>query len=519
LGLTWDQGPEYATAEANLKAIKGLLTGNSADFHSLEHYSVLDRYHGVGFTLPAYLVEKGLCKNLPVERFFHVDRFSAMKLVGNPLTFLVFAASSIVALLILRRITGDAEYAFWGSLAWLLWPYLLGHGLMNYKDIPFTFAWMLCFHRLLIITGRYCSEGTLRRRDFFALGFGVAWLLSIRISGALFCVVIAIFAVLIGAHARRLNTIPVKPAASTQSGGLISLVGCLAVFLTTALAGMILLIPISWHDPRELLLVFSTMSHYPWMGGTLTAGESMQSNQLPVFRYLLDWLGVKLPLVSLLGLAVALPAYRQSRLRLSPSQGIGWAALGGAPLLIMLALALAQVTLYDELRHVLFLPAMFFLCGLVGIYHLSRRFAFAALGLTLILFVADNINIYPFQYTWFNELTRSSDIGRYYETDYWGSSLRSLATAVRRAHPTGLQCVYSEPAHLFTPFMGPDISPCEKRIDELPSRPDRPFVAAYYTRDRALPATLSGCSQIAEVGYTPLFSTYRITLSRADLCR
>src|SRR5690606_14574731 len=72
------------------------------------------------------------------------DSPAAFLLAKHPLVFVLFFLSGILAYLLIRRMTGDETASMLFAVFYLLYPLLLGHGLMNIKDMPFLFGWMLC---------------------------------------------------------------------------------------------------------------------------------------------------------------------------------------------------------------------------------------------------------------------------------------------------------------------------------------------------------------------------------------
>ena len=98
------------------------------------------------------------------------------------------------------------------------------------------------------------------------------------------------------------------------------------------------------------------------------------------------------------------------------------------------AIAVRNSTLYDGIRHTLFLVpltvAMVFVT-LPETFWVQRR---AWLAGYLLFLLVDMITLQPYQYVWFNEVARFFANEKNYETDFWGYSMREAA-----AHARGLQ--------------------------------------------------------------------------------
>jgi hypothetical protein len=516
VGLSWDQGLEMHTVRMNRDALVGLLTGSLKGYRELMSYG--DRYYGIGFTLPEYLLQHVFYP--PLAWIFHVNKDTAMKIGGNLAVFLAFAASTVLVMQILRRLTDNHRYAYWGAIAWLLWPYMLGHGWMNMKDIPFAIVWLLCFYQMHCLTQKLLGEEAVAKKDFAWFGVCVAWLIAIRISGVLFFFAIACQVFLLAATVlfQRRTTAAQSATAAIHRLTLLQWLNLSGVFVSSCLLAIIALYPIAWHNPLELVNAVRYMSHHFWPGATLTNGQHMPSQNLPVAHYLYEWLKVKLPLVTLLGLVTLPIALWRVRNTIADARRVTWIALFATAILLIPILSLKQVALYDELRQVLFIPAMLFIGGWVALYHVNLRVARVALFATLVLFAADNVRIYPYQYTWFNELTRRMDIDKFYETDYWGTSLRHLAKTVNKVPDLPqLSCVVADPVHLMAPFVAPHVSSCVKAASDFHAELGRPFLKAGYTRGGNFQIS-PGCREVAVEQYTPLFSPYPITLAISQLC-
>ena len=446
IGLGWDEGHERLTLNHNLKAIEGLLAGDTAAYQALLAYG--DRYYGIGFHLPAFLLGELLQTIIPTTA-------NGSKLIlAHISVWLCFLGSGCLVKLILLRITQSKQIAITGMLTYLLWPYVLGHGLMNIKDTPFLFAWLLCTYLALRCffenANAHRSSNRPSYKSLFLLAIATSWLLSIRISGILIfieygCLLISAFAVQFANRRLFITQENIKfILARLFFFGLI----CLPTFIA--------LYPISWRNPLEILNAISYMSHHPWSGTTLTAGRFIAPGQQVDF-YLMVWLLVKTPLIIIAGIA-AIPLafflqWRLSKLDQLTNKSIlaQWIGLVISVIAILTALIVNRVGLYNELRQVLFLFPIIFIVGICSLYFISKKICLIGLLLSSALFIWDNLTLYPYNYSYLNEIARLRPATQYFETDYFGFSAGRSARWINNHPQESLnKCVYAYPTHLLT---------------------------------------------------------------------
>ena len=482
IGIGWDEEAERATLFVNLAAIQGLLQGSTQAYEALLMYG--DRYYGIGFHLPAYALAHILQSALA---FFALSPRAASPLVlAHISVWLCFVGSALLVRALLLRLVSNYLLANLGMLTFALWPYLLGHGLMNIKDMPFVFAWLLCtvialplvLAIKLDLKKAFLGPSTIQ---IMVLAITTAWLLSIRIAGVL---IFAQYGCLLISHwycSRASLKRDIKhnlkghhnqePYYLTNRAALQFFAGQLAIFLPTFLITLILFYPVAWHNPLELIQAISYMSHHPWEGTTLTAGRFIAPGT-KLYFYLPVWLLAKLPLIVLIGLLLTpLAIYRKcTQLHsLSPdwrdASGL-WLGLSSGVLMIILALILLRVGLYNELRQTLFLFPLLFLIAITSLFFINAKATFAGLALTCALFIWDNFTLYPYNYSYLNALARQRPATQYFETDYFGFSAANSARWLS-SHPEYIQagCIYAYPMHLLSYELNPKTYPCLKNSD------------------------------------------------------
>jgi hypothetical protein len=153
-----------------------------------------------------------------------------------------------------------------------------------------------------------------------------------------------------------------------------------------------------------------------------------------------------------------------------------------------------RVSLYNELRQILFVSAILLLIAIVSFYYLSRSLSIAVLILTIGLMTVDNVKIYPYQYSYVNEIARNTPKGGLFETDYFGLSVSETARWLNQSSVDGLsQCLYVPSAHLWEFEINPKKFPCVSNFPGDLSLIKKPFL--FFVQARSVPsfAAPPGC--------------------------
>lgn len=487
-GVSWDELIEYETLNANLNAIQGIFNGNYSDYSALLQYR--DRYYGIGFHLVSRLFSE-LALWLNSQIFAFSDNPSPL-LFTHFSVFAVFVLSGLLLKSILKKLVSDDAIPTLGMVTYLLWPYLLGHAFVNVKDIPFLFVWLLCTNLVLGLMQLWQRQFLISRKKaalhFFLLGTATAWLLSIRISGLLILIEYAT-CFLVYLTIGRCNL------------GKFIKIPHLVAFVLPLLFGVYLLYPVFWFSPAEIFNAVKYMSQHPWDGDTLTAGRFLHPKQSISF-YIFAWLALKLPIVIILGW-LAIPVALTYRFGRSKDTDLGaeqlnFYALFFTVALILFTLIFIKAGLYNELRQVLFIFPLIFVVGIASLYYVSIKFLKISLVLTSLLFAFDNVALYPYSYTYMNEVVRQLPIGSQFEKDYLGLSIdRSTLWLNQQNHiKSEAVCAVVTPAHLWR-SLDRTKYPCVYGYEKLSSL-DKPFVFSWLVRDRTDLLPLPTCKLIHE---------------------
>ena len=554
VGITWDEDAENTTLLTNVWALDGLYHGSLVGINELDTY--VDRYNGIGFQILAYPITRIVVTAL--THYTNLHQNAANLLALHSCIFICFFLSGIFIQKILQLLLHDKLVAWLGMAAFLLWPYVLGHGLMNPKDMPFMLAWMICTYYLILI----CSPQSSTEQDGFKakywiyLGIAVGWMIALRINGLLlFLVYLACF----WASARLVG----RRIADFKRGGLLLLwVSILTTFLLTPLfwdsalnvyrgvqffitgswdgppttpgsfispslnltynVAQLSFSPVFWGFPIDFIRALKHFQGVLYQGTTYTAGHYLSALDLPA-SYIPLWLLVKLPLMSLLGLVLIPFALWRNQTRLhSMAIQTGLIGITLGAVMIVLALIVRHARLHDELRHVLFLFPILWVIGVCSLFYLSRFVVIGALVLTAILFVADISKLHPYEYVWFNEPARALQLENQYENDYWGTSVGPMYQWLDKNVPVQ-DCIYTFPKH-FNYYLDSQKYPCIKGFDDtrvktiVPPQEGKAYWIFKIARYRNLEIP-SNCTLVHEEKVTLTFSSSAISLAQIYHCK
>jgi tetratricopeptide (TPR) repeat protein len=340
------------------------------------------------------------------------------------------------ALLIRQATGGSWKYAWIGLLLLFFTPRLLGEALNNPKDIPFALGYVASLYYAVRFFRQYprVKPGTAVGLVLFtALG------ISIRIGGLLSIAIIGLYGVL--AYIRRIELGAFLRLKWT--GGLRWIYGLGLFALLSYLIG-IYPWPYGWDAPfSNPFKALEAFTNYQGSIRQLFAGTIYDSNMLPR-TYLMQYVAITLPLVSLIGFALFLVFWAR-KWKNSPVQGL----ILFAAIFPIAYIFYNQSQVYGGLRQILFTIPLFVAGAVIGFWSLERVIkarwaAFAIPGLALIgcslpaSFVAQN---HPLSYVYFNETVGGTE-GAYgqYEMDYYLASLRPSSEwfleNVARKNPT-----------------------------------------------------------------------------------
>lgn len=354
----------------------------------------------------------------------------------------VTALFGAVALVYVARIGNEMADGWTGFIAALLLvatPRWTGDSFFNPVDVPFGALHAAALFHLLRITRSLpnAARSAIPWSAWITFAVAVGLALGVRIGGVL---PIAYLGALLAGWA----------ALTWREGGRV------LAFVPRIGAGLLLTAVIVWVTagafwPHFLLDPFGhtiatlgASSKFPWKGAVLFGGEFFLGSAVPR-SYLPTWFAITSPPVILAGLAAAMLFARQILARGDEGwiRTLQWVMIGLAILFPPLYAMARKVTLYDGLRHFLFVVPPLCVVAACGWRQLiaqmqdarsPSRFAPAiVLGLFLLEPLHWYVRSHPYQYVYFNPLAGGiTAASKRYETDYWGLSLRDAAEWIER---------------------------------------------------------------------------------------
>ena len=228
-------------------------------------------------------------------------------------------------------------------------------------------------------------------------------------------------------------------------------------------------------NPLELINGFLWFSKYKYAVCTLTLGDCMESLNLN-YKYYFIWLFFKLPMLVFIGL-VLFP-FTEKKIFSQPVNQIIFGSILLTIISIIFLLIFFEVNLYDELRHILFLVPLILIASFSIIYFFSKKLLLYTTFISIFVFVIQNINMYPYQYTWFNSFGNFININNNFEVDYWGVSGRNIAKKINNNNQL-LQhkdkCIYVAPKHVIEPFISTDYN-CVKSFFSIYPKSNEKYI-------------------------------------------
>ncbi len=323
--------------------------------------------------------------------------------------------------LLIREIAGWRA-ALLALLLMFLSPRFLGHSLMNPKDIPFAAGFSMALYFLVVVL-RQMPKPPWKSLVGLAIGVGIA--LGTRAGGLLLVAYLFLFAGLDFLNRAGLKGIGTHFKVALRYLGYlvaISFVGYLIAILFWPAA---LVAPVKL--PLEALAEFSKIGTRIRL---LFEGDNVMSDATPWY-YALSWIGLTVPLFTLIGLIGGVALFRRMMKEYSqiPVLLVFFAAL--FPVFYVIA---KDSSLHDGWRHLTFVyppmvaAATLFWITLEKMFADKQNIKYAVWGILALLmlqpaiFIARNPH---YSYVYFNPIGGgvSGAFGTY-ETDYWGISVK-----------------------------------------------------------------------------------------------
>jgi hypothetical protein len=405
-GVTWDDGIELYALRAELAVLH-----NGAPDYATAAAGILDLHAWYGFVADA--VAHLIAWLLGIDPAWDVS-FTAASYVVRHFVALGFGLLCVIVLAAtLWRLTRRPVAAAALPALLLCLPTFGGHAAMNIKDIPVACGLTLiaCGFALALHGLRLGRSGV---ATFAVIGVGTFIAVGTR-GGSIALVAVIAGATGLGAFAmyrRRALTLMVW-------SGVAILLGVAGVVATNPVAPYA---PLAW-----LVQCVRLASAWPAFNPPqLVAGQIVYPQSEP-WWYVPVWLAVQTPL--------AFAALALCSVHRSGRDGIVWLPFVVLGLFIPILIIVAGSTLFNALRHLLFIQPALALAATLGADRLAARRPWLATALVALV-VAECALWVPYQYAYVNQIGIALGGASAFEGDYWGIAGREAA---RRLHEAGAE--------------------------------------------------------------------------------
>jgi hypothetical protein len=493
-GITHDELHDFNVSVANKNFVLNFFFDKNLDTSYLVG---TNKFYGSGFHYISSILELFTV---------HIPQLSEFSLLGKKLlakhisVFILFFISGLLLRKIIKLITKKKLYANLSSIFYLLYPYLLGHSFFNVKDIPFLTFWLICTYFLIRIIKNYLTKEIILKKHIFFLSLFSAYLLSIRISGILIFVQYLIF-ILTMINVKKLSILNFLKD---------HLKDIIMVFFITMIF-YIILHPSYWENPFLIFDAIMYMSQHAQTACTITLGECMKAQNLPA-SYLPIWFFFKTPIIILCGLIAYFKI--ENEVAKKPLEQIILVSLTLSILAILILLIFFNVNLYDEIRQVMFLMPLIFIVALSLLHFFSRKISIISISFFIIYFIVQNINIYPYNYIWLNNLSHITKVQNIFELDYWGASTKNISNYFK-SNVKNNACIITNRNDAINTLIPGD--KCLVDFKKLHNKNQRPFYVALMERG-VNKGTPTNCELVFKEEKSINFSKEKVVLAKVFKC-
>ncbi|MCC6933051.1 MAG: hypothetical protein IT292_07335 [Deltaproteobacteria bacterium] len=479
-GISWDEPAQRQIAEHNYNYI----------FHSND--SLLwfkDRFYGVAFELPAYMIEK----------LIGIEDSQSSYFFRHLLIFLVFYLGVYFFYKLNMLYFNRRLISLTACLFLVLSPRIFAHAFYNSKDLVFLSIFIISIYTML----SYHFQPT--RLRLLAHVLLSALLINVRVIGIV--VVAGTFLLhlgmmLVDCWNKNYRQIPKR------------LLEVIIYFVATAVL-LLATWPILWSDPiNNFIKTIEVMANFPWYGYVLYSGVIYQSDSLP-WHYVPFWIAISTPLIYLflfiLGLIKYFVFIGKEKWQTFKNRETVFRLVFLAWLFLVMAYVMAyRPIIYNGGRQLYFIyPALIIIAtdGLLWLYKAGMTLSLRAqnfyksvllviVAATLFPVASFMITAHPYQDVYFNEIIgKQKNIQTQFEFDYWGLSCRQameyIASIDKRE---GLLIGYDTNSPINNISILPEADRRRMRLT------NRPYMADYFLpyRSRSLPLP-PYCTEISAI--------------------
>ena len=494
-GITHDEFHDFLVSESNKNLFLNKILGKNFD---TSYVVEGNKYYGSGFHYFSLIFE------LTLSKLGYFDKYSfeiKSILIKHVSVFFLFTISGLIFKKIIKLIVQDENAARLSTILYLFYPYLIGHGFFNVKDIPFLSIWLICTYFIVRISINFYKKNKILLKHVIFISLFTAYLLSIRISGLLIFIEYLIF-ILSLTSLMKINFFRFILRFIKEISISISLIIFIFIFLQ----------PSYWSEPFLIIDAIKFMSQHLQTVCTITLGECMKAQNLPT-SYLFIWLFFKLPIFIILSLFLYILIEKKIDKR--PLSLIILGSLSFSAIAIILLLILLNVNLYDEIRQVMFLLPLIFIISLSFLRIFSKKIFNITCLFYIFFFLIQNVKIYPYNYIWINNFSHITKVQGVFELDYWGVSTKNIAKFLNNKSIDKSPCIITNRNNGIKPFVNKER--CFIEFDKLHNNNIRPFYVVLMERGLRK-GTPNNCEIIYEETRSLNFSNEKLSLAKVFRC-
>jgi len=425
--LSWDEPYQLTRTLQQISAGISTLIGSKENlffpsWDGFDPYGIIQKIPSTLYACLLWFIRDNSLNEITFPRKEYYD--------FSHLTSLLYAIGSGYLLLKISEIV-KLKNIWLAPLFLLSTPLFNGHSLFNIKDIPFAF--FFTFFTWALIKIYQCQIVDLHKRNI-ALAL---------VSGALCTLKMTIFPIIIAEVFICYFLIYKHKIKPFQNFTLTRFFSLYFIFFIICASTVVLLMPASWQNPLSYLY----RAFFEFKDFTIDIcmnfdGKCQGKGSTPnwtFISYIFRWASIKLSLLNILSISISFIIILRTIhgiILLNSLSLKNYARLiFGMQLSVIPILAiLVNSNVYDGLRHFLFVfPAMSYL-GAEGIIKLLEKntnkifntiiygFIITSISLNFI----DSAALSPYQYTYFNQFSRTRHLKAGTDLDYWGVSVGEL---------------------------------------------------------------------------------------------
>ncbi len=392
-GITWDEpdGPDMVAI--HFAVAHGI---ELPDPHVNNHV-----YYGIINILPGYIL------SLFFDNYFVCSHITI---------FLMSVLASYYVYKICLLIGIKRNFAFITAALLLLYPIWLGHSFFNYKDLSAGAFFTYYTYYVCKVVHAFNTNSKIHKFLYIKLITTGAILVAVK-----FAFIPAIFVNTLTLALVYKENLKLRLSFAVKT---IILIIIFALILT----------PGAWHQPLQYVINdIRLMSKFDWVGCSQLLNHCMNPglDKWNAGAYLIAWYAVQMPLLFIILFIFGIFAVTKTVIVKYCSSKIIWLIVLMQLFLFPLLAIVRNSAFYDETRHTLFCIPMIVIVGGFGLQFIDK-FKNKLLRITLLLLLSvlsfilltDDFLINPYQYSYYNEISRIAVNDKNSLTDYWGFSLR-----------------------------------------------------------------------------------------------